>query len=164
MPFLDDDDDVDIEEFRPCDAEPAVGVAPVDDVINIFSTSLTFWQNKLQSLFLGRSLRLFVTNARAYPSGAYLQCHAVGRLLAFVAKRLTQKCQGLTLNLFCHSVSDDEKSSIRLAPGVEFSPELSFGDFDGDKASLFSSSSLLWFGFELGRGLKAGIVLIAFLF
>jgi len=43
-------------------------------------------------------------------------------------------------------------------------PELSFGDFDGDEAAVVSSSSVECSGFELGRGLKAGIVLIAFLF
>ena len=78
FPFLEDDDDVDMDEFRPCVVEPAAGVA----------------------------------------------------------------------------VDDDD----------EFSPEFSFGDFDGEKASVWASSSLLSTAVALGRGLKAGIVLIAFLF
>lgn len=56
---------------------------------------------------------------------------------------------------------DDEPAS-----GVEdkLRPELSFGDFEGEETAVVSSSSVECSGFELGSGLKAGIVLIAFLF
>ena len=58
-----------------------------------------------------------------------------------------------------------EPAAAGVAADVdEFTPELSFGDFDGDKASALPSSSLLSTAAALGRGLNAGIVLIAFLF
>jgi hypothetical protein len=46
----------------------------------------------------------------------------------------------------------------------ELSPGLSLGDFEGEDKAAVSSSSLLLSAAELGCGLKAGMVLMAFLF